>query len=190
MRLRPRSRPCRPREPAFVYTGIVASGANLGTWEYRPCEPAQLAESGRLAAQLTEVELRRKDEPAIVESLTDAKPDAVQEREKALRREFLELALGDGPTHRMPLWTWRLGEALLIALPNEAYSEFQVELRRRFEGVPVFVLTTTNGGVGYLCPRESYGSGLYQEQQSPYAPGCLEEAIDASADALTRIHRG
>ena len=101
------------------------------------------------------MELRRKDEPAIVESLTDAKPDAVQEREKALRRAFLELALGDGPTHRMPLWTWRLGEALLVAVPNELYSVFQIELRRRFAGVPVFVLTTTNGGVGYLCPRET-----------------------------------
>ena len=136
------------------------------------------------------MELRRKDEPPIVESLTDAKPDAVQEREKALRRAFLELALGDGPTHRMPLWTWRLGEALLIAVPDELYSVFQTELRRRFEGVPVFVLTTTNGGVGYLCPRETYGSGRYQEQQSPYAPGCLEDAIEASADALARVQRG
>jgi len=179
-----------PAGTRFVYTGIVASGANLGTWEYRPSEPAQLAESGRLAARLTEVELRRKDEPAIVESLTNAKPDAVQEREKALRRAFLELALGNGPTHRMPLWTWRLGEALLVAVPNELYSEFQIELRRRFSGVPVFVLTTTNGGVGYLCPRETYGSGRYQEQQSPYAPGCLEDAIEASADALARVQRG
>jgi len=179
-----------PAGTRFVYTGIVASGANLGTWEYRPSEPAQLAESGRLAALLTDVELRRKDEPAIVESLTDAKPDAVQEREKALRRAFLELALGDGPTHRMPLWTWRLGEALLIAVPDELYSVFQTELRRRFEGVPVFVLTTTNGGVGYLCPRETYGSGRYQEQQSPYAPGCLEDAIEASAGALARVQRG
>ena len=90
----------------------------------------------------------------------------------------------------MPLWTWRLGEALLVAVPNELYSVFQIELRRRFAGVPVFVLTTTNGGVGYLCPRETYGSGLYQEQQSPYAPGCLEETIEAAADALARVQRG
>ena len=165
----------------------MASGANLGTWEYRPCEPDQVAASSRLTAQLTHVELRRKDEPAIVESLTDATPDAVQEREKELRRRFLELALGDGPAHRMPLWTWRLGEALLVAVPDELYSVFQIELRRRFEDVPVFVLTTTNGGVGYLCPRECYGSGRYQEQQSPYAPGCLEDAIDAAATALGRL---
>jgi hypothetical protein len=114
----------------------------------------------------------------------------VQEREKALRRAFLELALGDGPTHRMPLWTWRLGEAFLVAVPNELYSAFQIELRRRFAGMPVLVLTTTNGGVGYLCPRESYGSGLYQEQQSPYAPGCLEDAIEAAGNALARLQRG
>ena len=179
-----------PPGTRFVYTGIVASGANLGTWEYQPCTPAQLEESTRIVAQLTHVELRRKEEPAIVESLTDAKPDAVQEREKALRRAFLELALGDGPTHRMPLWTWRLGEALLVAVPDELYSVFQTELRRRFEGVPVFVLTTTNGGTGYLCPRETYGSGRYQEQQSPYAPGCLEVTIEAAADALARVQRG
>ena len=43
---------------------------------------------------------------------------------------------------------------------------------------------TTNGGVGYLPPRETYGSGRYQEQQSPYAPGCLEEATEAAAAAL------
>jgi hypothetical protein len=179
-----------PPGTRFVYTGMVASGANLGTWEYRPCEPGQLAASSRLEAQLSHVELRRKEQPAVVESLTDATPDAVQEREKALRRHYMEVALGDGHVHRMPLWTWRLGEALLVALPNEAYSDFQVELRRRFEGTPLLVSTTTNGGVGYLCPRESYGSGLYQEQQSPYAPGCLEEAIDAAARALSELRAG
>jgi hypothetical protein len=179
-----------PPGTRFVYTGVVASGANLGTWEYRQCDPGQLAASSRLEAQLSHVELRRKDQPAVVESLTDATPDAVQEREKALRRRFLEIALGDAKVHRMPLWTWRLGEALLVALPNEAYSGFQVELRRRFEGTPLLVSTTTNGGVGYLCPRKSYGSGLYQEQQSPYRPGCLEDTIDAAAVALTELRTG
>ena len=42
-----------PPGTRFVYTGIVASGANLGTWEYRPCEPEQLAAAGRLDAVLT-----------------------------------------------------------------------------------------------------------------------------------------
>ena len=101
---------------------------------------------------LTGVELARKEDLGVVESVTGATPDSPQEREKALRREFLRLALGDGPVHSMPLWAWRLGEALLVAVGNEPYSVFQQELRRRFPGTPVFVLMTTNGGVGYL-PR-------------------------------------
>ena len=84
----------------------------------------------------------------------------------------------------MPLWAWRLGEALLVAVGNEPYSVFQAELRRRFAGTPLLVLMTTNGGVGYLPPRETYGSGRYQEQQSPYAPGCLEQSIEAAGAVL------
>jgi hypothetical protein len=173
-----------PPGTRFVYTGIVASGANLGTWGYRPCEPEQLAEAGRLEAVLGGVDLARKDDLGVVESLSSSSPDSPQEREKAMRRELLRLALGDEPVHRMPIWAWRLGEALLLAVPNEPYSIFQQELRRRFAGTPVFVLMTTNGGVGYLPPRETYGTGRYQEQQSPYAPGCLEESIEAAAAAL------
>lgn len=176
-----------PAGTRFAYAGIVASGANLGAWEYRPCEPEQLAAASRLEAVLTGVELTRKEELGVVDSLSKATPDSAQEREKALRRELLRLALGDGPTHRMPLWAWRLGEALLVALPNEPYSVLQVELRRRFAGTPLLVLMTTNGGVGYLPPRETFGTGRYQEQQSPYAPGCLEQTIEEAAAMLEDI---
>jgi hypothetical protein len=49
---------------------------------------------------------------------------------------------------------------------------------------------TTNGGVGYLPPRETFGTGRYQEQQSPYAPGCLERSIEAAAAALDDLRQG
>jgi hypothetical protein len=176
-----------PPGTRFVYTGIVGSGANLGTWEHRPCDDEQTGRAGRLAAALYHLELARKEDLGVVEAAPDATADSVQEREKALRRQFLREELGDGPTHAMPIWTWRLGEALLVAIGNEPYAVFQQELRRRFPGTPVFVLMTTNGGVGYLPPRETFGSGRYQEQQSPYAPGCLEEAIEAAAAALAEL---
>ena len=126
----------------------------------------------------------------VVESASNASPDSPQEREKALRRELLRLALGDDPVHRMPMWVWRLGEALLVAVPNEPYVVFQTELRRRFPETPIFVLMTTNGGVGYLPPRETYGAGLYQEQQSPFAPGCLEQTVEEAAAALESLRPG
>ena len=40
------------------------------------------------------------------------------------------------------------------------------------------------GAAAYLLPRERYGKGLYQEEPSVLAPGCLEMLIDAIA---TRI---
>jgi hypothetical protein len=178
-----------PPGTRFVYTGIVASGANLGTWEYQPCDAAQLHASKQLAASVSHVELRRKDEIGVVDSLSSATPDSVQEQEKALRRHFLSQALGDTPVYAMPVWTWRLGEALLVAVPNEPYSVFQVELRRRFAGTPLLVLGVTNSTMGYLSPEETYGTGLYQEQQSPFAPGCLEQTIDVAAGALDELRR-
>jgi hypothetical protein len=173
----------------FVYTGIVASGANLGTWEYQPCDAAQLLASQQLAARMSTVELRRKEDVGVVDALSGATPDSRQEQEKALRRRFLSEALGDSPVYDMPIWAWRLGEAMLIAVPNEPYSALQVELRRRFAGTPVLVLGVTNSTLGYLPPQGTYGTGLYQEQQSPFAPGCLEQTIEVAAQALDELRR-
>jgi neutral/alkaline ceramidase-like enzyme len=139
------------------------------------------------AARVRHVELRRKEDIGVVESLTGATPDSVQEQEKALRRRYLSEALGDSPVYEMPVWTWRLGGALLVAVPNEPYSVFQVELRRRLAGTPLLVLGVTNRTMGYLSPAETYGTGLYQEQQSPFAPGCLEQTIEAAASALDEL---
>ena len=72
--------------------------------------------AARLEAVLTGVELARKQDLGVVESISTSTPDSPQEREKAMRRELLRLALGDGPVHSMPLWAWRLGEALLVAV--------------------------------------------------------------------------
>ena len=174
-----------PPGTRFVYTGIQASGANLGTWAYEACEPAQVQASERLAARVATVELRRKDDIGVIDSL--AGPDSVQEQEKALRRRFLSEALGDSPVYPMPIWIWRLGGALLVAIPNEPYSVLQTELRSRLDGTPLLVLGVTNSTMGYLCPQETYGSGLYQEQQSPFAPGCLEQTIEVAARELDEV---
>jgi hypothetical protein len=177
-----------PPGTRFVYTGIVPSGANLGAWEYQPCDAEQLRGSEQLAARVTNVGLRRKEELGAVASLSA--PDSIQEQEKALRRRYLSAALGDDPVFEMPVWTWRLGEALVVAIPNEPYSVFQVELRRRMAGTPLLVLGVTNRTMGYLSPEDTYGTGLYQEQQSPFAPGCLEQTIEAAAAALEDLRDG
>jgi hypothetical protein len=51
----------------------------------------------------------------------------------------------------------------------------------------LFVLGVTNGMVGYLPPRETYGKGLYQEWQSPYAAGCLEKAMEEAEKGVEEL---
>ena len=169
-----------PAGTQFVYKGIVASGANLGAWEYQPCDAAQRHASEQLAPRST-VELQRKENIGVVESAPDATPDSVQEREKALRRRFLvrhsetipstRCRSGSGGSARR---CWLLFQTSPTRLPGRAAAA------PRRDAV-LLVLGTTNRTMGYLSPEETYGTGLYQEQQSPFAPGCLEQTMIAAA---------
>ena len=71
---------------------------------------------------------------------------------------------------------------------GEPYSIAQVELRRRF---PAFALlfSPLSGAlqVAYLLPADRYGKGLYQEEPSIMAPGCLEQLIDAIAARIEAL---
>ena len=179
-----------PPGTRFVYTGIVASGANLGTWEYQPCDAEQLRASEQLAARVSHVELRRKEDIGVVESLSGATPDSVQEREKALRRRFLAQALGDGPVHddaALDLAARRRAarrgsQRALLGVPGRAAATLRRDARCSCSAM-------TNRTMGYLSPEETYGTGLYQEQQSPFAPGCLEQTIEVAAPTLAELRR-
>jgi hypothetical protein len=174
-----------PPATLFKYKGIMPSGANLGVWDYEPIEESQLVEAKKLVAQQVPLLLKRKEQPTTVDTLTDK--DSHQEREKALRRHFVEIALGTGPVHHSSVWVWRLGNAVLVALPQEAYSGYQIELRRRFPDVAVIVAGVSNGSIGYITPRETYGQGRYQEQQSPYEAGVYEQTLEETAKAIATL---
>jgi hypothetical protein len=64
----------------------------------------------------------------------------------------------------------------------------QVELRRRFPG-RIILLSPVSGDqpVAYLLPKDRYGQGLYQEEPSILAPGCLEVLIDAMAERIAGL---
>ncbi|MFN8567414.1 MAG: hypothetical protein U0Z44_07820 [Kouleothrix sp.] len=178
-----------PPASQFVFSGVVASGANLGTWAYRPLDSIAQARSARLVPHMIQVPLQRKALLTAVDPPGADGGDPLAEAEKAR----------GVPTSRPPSATTRSARcrsgsgasATRCCWPaRTAYSSMQVELRRRFARLPLLVLGCTNGGVGYLPPRESYGSGLYQERQSPFAPGCLEQTIAAAERALEQIAAG
>ena len=127
--------------------------------------------AGSTRRRLGEVALQRKPLPS-VEALraTLAATENRREQEKLRRRLFIQQTLGADPVHRMPVWTWRLGQAALGAVPNEPYSVLQQALRARFPNVPLLVLGVTNGTLGYLAPADLYDRGCTRSSSPPTRP--------------------
>ncbi len=177
-----------PAASALVYKGVRKSGADLGIWLDEPMDDDALAGAEVLRAAMSTVTLTLKDLPPIPElqQELDRCTDRV-EQERLRRKIGKRRALGEGETFDLSLWCWRLGDALLVAIPEEPYQILQTSLRAHFGDRPVLVLGVTNGSHGYLPPSDRYGDYLYQVWQSPFAAGSLEAVIDAAESALESL---
>jgi hypothetical protein len=88
----------------------------------------------------------------------------------------------------MEFWVWRLGEAIVIGQPNEAFSELQTRLRSQFALRPVIVINLVNGGeAGYLPVQTAYDLDMYEVNQTPLARGSLERFIEAAISAIQQL---
>ena len=75
-----------------------------------------------------------------------------------------------------------------ITTSAEPYSWLGDELRRRFPGLTLLITPISgNTQVAYLLPSARYGQGLYQEEPSSLAPGCLEALADAISGRIGDI---
>jgi hypothetical protein len=194
-----------PPATSLDYAGPVVSGATLGTWADRPVGEDRLAAAATLAggcftvdlplrridaaeqrALLSEWEARQREADAAGDTV--AARDAGARAERA-RRWLARLAdLPPGDSYPLRFSVHRLGEALWITCGGEPYNVLQRELRRRFPDQAILCSPVSGDlQVAYLLPRDRYGLGLYQEEPSSLAPGCLEaltEAISARVAAL------
>jgi hypothetical protein len=173
-----------PPGQRLVYDRVVESGAPLATWRREP-RPATAAMTS-LAAKRRCVELPLKNWPSAAElsaQFAGCTDRALAERVR--RKLRIREALGDGETFPLEIWGWRIGEALLLGTPMEAYSAVQLNLRRAFPDRAVAWLNLVNGSVGYLPPAALYDSDIYQVWQTPFDRGGLEK-LEAGAIALGR----
>lgn len=162
----------------LAYNGIVESGAPLAVWRQEPTTT-----SSAIAAQRVLVSLPLKPLPSIeeIEAQWRACADSVL-KERLWRKRGVRKVVGDGAVAQMPLWIWRLGDALLIGQSNETYSQFQLDLRRTFYPRHVAVINIVNGSAGYLPPGKLYDTDIYQVWQSPYERGGLERLIETATN--------
>ncbi len=167
----------------LVYKGVVESGASLAMWEPEPA-----GTSGVLKAVMVQVEYPLKDFPALTELEAEwsACTDHVL-KERLWRKICIRKAIGDGDTAQTPLWVWKVGRSILIGQPNEAYTEFQVELRKQYPDHAIAVMNLTNGSVGYLPPRPLYEFNTYPVWQTPFAAGSLDLLKQTTGDIVRNL---
>jgi hypothetical protein len=169
-----------PPATGLALRGIVESGASLAMWRREPNRPWRT-----ITATRCDVALALKPMPTVGE--IDRELEQTKDRlcaERLRRQRAVRRNVGDGDTMTTALYGWRIGDTLLFAHPHEAYSAFQVELRRRFSPRPVAAINIANGYASYLPPRSAYEhAGLYSVTVSPFLSGGLER-LTAAAIAL------
>jgi hypothetical protein len=197
-----------PAATDFSYQGpVISAGAALGPWAAEPLSVARQAQVKRFTAGRHTVELPLKARPdplALQQELeqwlarqaaADERGDALEARDWGARAERNRRWLArlqdlpEGDTYAYHYSVHRMGDALWITCGGEPYSALQVELRRRFPDL-VLLISPLSGDlqVAYLLEAECYGQGIYQEDPSILAPGCLEtliESVTAQIEAIT-----
>lgn len=163
---------------------VVESGAPLAIWR-----GSAASDRGSTGGSLTSVELPLRALPTLDELAAQWSGIDERSREERLgRARNLRTDYIDGPTVRHPVWVWRLGDAVIVGHPGEAYSRLQTTLRARFPGTPIVVMNLTNGpGFVYLPTREAYERGAYQAWQTPLAPGALDLLVEHACTAVAAL---
>lgn len=172
-----------PADTQLTYTGVVESGASLAIWKKTPA-PAATA----LMAEMTQVEMVLKPMPSLaeIETAYAACEDHVI-KERLWRQRGIRKTVGEGAVAAMPLWIWRLGNTILAGQPNEAYSDFQLMLRKELAPAAVAVMNIVNGYAGYLPPEESFNHQSYAVWQTPFEKGSLERLVRVATTISQRM---
>jgi hypothetical protein len=189
----------------FVYQGPVISGATLGTWVHMEATGARMVALSQFSGGAFTVDLPYIDLPTVEELQeridgwrekqreADKKGDVVAARdagaqaERAFRWQGKVVELPEG-AYPMPFAVYRMGDAVWVTTAGEPYNWIQRELRRRFpEFTIVFSPLVGVMNIGYLLLEDRYGKGLYQEEPSVLAKGCLEKLVEAVAEKIRTI---
>lgn len=190
----------------FEYQGPVISGATLGAWAYTPCTEERMAGSGvfdggvyavslplKPRRNLADLERELADRNARQDE-ADRQGDVIAARDHGARAERARRSIArmdglpDETEYAMRFSVCRMGDAIWVTCGGEPYNVLQTELLRRFPEWTILVSPLDRGvQVAYLLPEDRYGKGLYQEEPSLLARGCLERLLAAIAERIEDV---
>jgi hypothetical protein len=190
----------------YAYQGPVVSGATLGIWRHVPVtgERLQAAAWWQGGTFTVNLALKERPDPAALRqeiqaweakaAALDAQGDALQARDCAAYAERARRWLAQmddfppGTSYPLSYSVHTMGDVVWVTCGGEPYSEVQQALRQRFPAHLVLVSPLSGDmQMGYLLPVGRYGRGLYQEEPSILAAGCLETLIAAIGSRILEL---
>jgi hypothetical protein len=172
-----------PPGAQLEYTGAVESGAPLAVWKHAPSEPSR-----QLSALRTLADLPMKSWPSAEELEEQRRACSDRALKERLRRKLnIRLGVGNGSSFELPIYAWRIGDAVVVGSCCEAYSVVQRELRRLFPSTTIVCMNLINGSIGYLPPAELYDAEIYQVWQTPFDRGSAERLLDTMTRAIRDV---
>lgn len=172
-----------PAGVSLAFAGIEESGTKLAVWREERGSENRALMARRNAVGLDLVEMPSREE--LLREIAACKEEYMRER---LRRKLgLRETVGDGAAADFPYFLWQLGDAFIVALPAEAHSPFQMQLRERFPENHIAVLNIANGYLSYLPPRADYARNTYQAKVAIYKAGAAEAVLSSVADTISTL---
>jgi hypothetical protein len=172
-----------PPGSVLQFHSVENSSTRLGRWE-----PVESPADGTWSGERIDVELILKNsrpgqDPA--QSSEVAQDRATLERNE--RAILLWNGLAGATTLKLPVWIWRMGDAVMVGTPAEMHSPFQLALRQAFPEYAIIVMNLVNGSMGYIPPDADYDLGTYQATIATVERGSHEFVTAACIEAIESL---
>ncbi len=99
----------------------------------------------------------------------------------------LKAAVNGKTNEEIDLQCIAVGSIYFIGLPGEIFVEIGFDIVNRAQRENLFVMSMTNGSVGYIPVEIAYKQGGYESNSSRFRPGCGEQIADAAVELLNRM---
>lgn len=170
-------------EQRWVYDKTLVSGAPLACWKL---EYEQANVDFKKIVVRVQVPYKKLDSAATILEEYQQCTDRVL-KDRLWRKYNTRKAIGNQQIAEIPVWIWKMGNAIVVAQANEAYSVYQMQIRKVFPNHCIAFVNIANGYVGYLAPNELYEKDIYAVWQSPYDKGSLEILIKETEKAIIKL---
>ena len=190
----------------FAYAGPVVSGATLGSWHSVPQSATHAAAAAHFSGKSYTIEIPQRPRPSIAEveaslqsfldqqAAADRAGETIAARDFGARAERARRTLGrlhnlpPGDSYAYTYTVRRFGDAIWVGIGGEPYNAIQTDLRAAFPETPIIVSVLAGElAITYMLKADRYGKGLYQEEPSVLAPGCLEQVTAAVIGSIREL---